>query len=140
MAVERTFSILKPDATRRNLTGAINAMIEQAGLRIVAQRRIRMTREQAETFYAVHRERPFFGELVEFMTSAPVVVQVLESENAIARYREVMGATDPAKAAAGTIRKVHALSVGENSVHGSDAPETAEKEIAQFFSGNEIVG
>lgn len=140
MAVERTFSILKPDATRRNLTGAINAMVEQAGLRIVAQRRTRMTRDQAETFYAVHRERPFFGELVDFMTSGPVVVQVLEGENAIARYREVMGATDPAKAAAGTIRKVHALSVGENSVHGSDAPETAEKEIAQFFSGNEIVG
>ena len=140
MAVERTFSILKPDATRRNLTGAINAMIEQAGLRIVAQRRIRMTREQAETFYAVHRERPFYGELVDFMTSGPVVVQVLEGENAIARYREVMGATDPAKAAPGTIRKVHAQSVGENSVHGSDAADTAEKEIAQFFSGNEIVG
>jgi nucleoside-diphosphate kinase len=140
MAVERTFSILKPDATRRNLTGAINAMIEQAGLRIVAQRRILMTREQAGTFYAVHRERPFYGELVDFMTSGPVVVQVLEGENAIARYREVMGATDPAKAASGTIRKVHAQSVGENSVHGSDAADTAEKEIAQFFSGNEIVG
>jgi nucleoside-diphosphate kinase len=140
MAVERTFSILKPDATRRNLTGAINAMIEQAGLRIVAQRRIRMTREQAGTFYAVHRERPFYGELVDFMTSGPVVVQVLEGESAIARYREVMGATDPAKAAPGTIRKVHAESVGENSVHGSDAADTAEKEIAQFFSGNEIVG
>ena len=140
MAVERTFSILKPDATRRNLTGAINAMIEQAGLRIVAQRRILMTREQAGTFYAVHRERPFYGELVDFMTSGPVVVQVLEGENAIARYREVMGATDPAKAAPGTIRKVHAQSVGENSVHGSDAADTAEKEIAQFFSGNDIVG
>jgi len=140
MAVERTFSILKPDATRRNLTGAINAMIEQAGLRIVAQRRIRMTREQAETFYAVHRERPFYGELVDFMTSGPVVVQVLEGENAIARYREVMGATDPAKAAAGTIRKVHAQSVGENSVHGSDAADTAKQEIAQFFSGNDVVG
>lgn len=139
MAVERTFSILKPDATQRNITGAINAMIEKAGLRIVAQKRIRMTRAQAETFYAVHRERPFFGELVEFMTSGPVVVQVLEGENAIAKYREVMGATDPAKAADGTIRKAHARSVGENSVHGSDAADTAAKEIAQFFSGNEIV-
>jgi nucleoside-diphosphate kinase len=140
MAIERTFSIIKPDATARNLTGAINAMIEGAGLRIIAQRRARITREQAETFYAVHRERPFFRELVEFMTSGPVVVQVLEGENAIARYREIMGATDPAKAAAGTIRKIHAKSVGENSVHGSDAPETAQQEIAQFFSGNEIVG
>jgi nucleoside-diphosphate kinase len=140
MAVERTFSILKPDATSRNLTGAINAIIEKSGLRIVAQRRLRMTREQAETFYAVHRERPFFGELVTFMISGPVVVQVLEGENAIARYRDVMGATDPAKAADGTIRKLHAKSVGENSVHGSDAADTAAKEIAQFFSGNEIVG
>jgi nucleoside-diphosphate kinase len=140
MPIERTFSIIKPDATTRNLTGAINAMIEGAGLRIIAQRRTRITREQAETFYAVHRERPFFRELVEFMTSGPVVVQVLEGENAIARYREIMGATDPAKAAAGTIRKIHANSVGENSVHGSDAPETAQQEIAQFFSGNEIVG
>lgn len=140
MAVERTFSILKPDATERNLTGAINALIEKAGLRIVAQRRIRMTRDQAETFYAVHRERPFFGELVEFMTSGPVVVQVLEGDNAIAKYREVMGATDPAKAAEGTIRKLYARSVGENSVHGSDAPETAALEIAQFFAGNDIVG
>ena len=140
MAIERTFSIIKPDATRRNLTGAINAMIEAAGLRIVAQKRVRMTREQAETFYAVHRERPFFSELVESMTSGPVVVQVLEGENAIAKYRDVMGATDPAKAAAGTIRKVHAKSIGENSVHGSDAPDTAAKEIAQFFSGNQIVG
>ena len=140
MAIERTFSIIKPDATTRNLTGAINAMIEGAGLRIIAQRRTRITREQAETFYAVHRERPFFRELVEFMTSGPVVVQVLEGENAIARYREIMGATDPAKAAAVTIRKIHANSVGENSVHGSDAPETAQQEIAQFFSGNEIVG
>ena len=140
MAIERTFSIIKPDATARNLTGAINAMIEGAGLRIIAQRRTRITREQAETFYAVHRERPFFRELVEFMISGPVVVQVLEGENAIARYREIMGATDPAKAAAGTIRKIHAKSVGENSVHGSDAPETAQPEIAQFFSGNEIVG
>jgi nucleoside-diphosphate kinase len=140
MAIERTFSIIKPDATARNLTGAINAMIEGAGLRIIAQRRTRITREQAETFYAVHRERPFFRELVEFMTSGPVVVQVLEGENAIARYREIMGATDPAKAAPGTIRKVHAKSLGENSVHGSDAPDTAQQEIAQFFSGNDIVG
>jgi len=140
MAVERTFSIIKPDATQRNLTGAINAIIEGAGLRIVAQKRVRITREQAETFYGVHHARPFFGELVEFMTSGPVVVQVLEGEGAIAKYRDVMGATDPAKAAAGTIRKVHAKSIGENSVHGSDAPETAAQEIAQFFSGNEIVG
>jgi nucleoside-diphosphate kinase len=140
MAVERTFSILKPDATERNLTGAVNAVIEKAGLRIVAQRRIKMTREQAETFYAVHRARPFFGELVSFMTSGPVVVQVLEGENAIARYREVMGATDPAKAADGTIRKLYARSVGENSVHGSDAADTAAQEIAQFFTGNDLVG
>ena len=140
MAVERTFSIIKPDATKRNLTGAINAIIEKAGLRIVAQKRVRITREQAETFYGVHRERPFFGELVEFMTSGPVVVQVLEGEGAIAKYRDVMGATDPKKAAEGTIRKVHAQSIGENSVHGADAPDTAAKEIAQFFSGNEIVG
>ncbi|HET8973071.1 MAG TPA: nucleoside-diphosphate kinase [Pseudolabrys sp.] len=140
MAVERTFSILKPDATERNLTGAINAIIEKAGLRIVAQKRVRISREQAEKFYAVHRERPFFRELVEFMISGPVVVQVLEGEKAIARYREVMGATDPAKAADGTIRKVHARSIGENSVHGSDAPDTAMREIAQFFSDNEIVG
>jgi len=140
MAVERTFSILKPDATARNLTGAINAMIEQAGLRIVGQRRVRITKEQAETFYAVHKERPFFRELVDFMISGPVVVQVLEGENAIAKYRDVMGATDPAKAAPGTIRKVHAKSIGENSVHGSDAPDTAAREIAQFFSENDIVG
>ena len=140
MAAERTFSILKPDATARNITGAVNAMIEAAGLRIVAQKRIRMTREQAETFYGVHRERPFFGELVGFMTSGPVVVQVLEGEGAIARYREVMGATNPANAAEGTIRRTHSRSVGENTVHGSDAPETARVEIAQFFSGNEIVG
>jgi nucleoside-diphosphate kinase len=139
MAIERTFSIIKPDATARNLTGAINAMIEQAGLRIVAQKRLRISREEAETFYAIHRERSFFRELVDFMTSGPVVVQVLEGENAIAKYRDIMGATDPAKAAPGTIRKVHAKSIGENSVHGSDAPETAAKEIAQFFSGNEIV-
>jgi nucleoside-diphosphate kinase len=140
MAIERTFSIIKPDATERNLTGAVNALIEKAGLRIVAQKRIRMTREQAETFYAVHKARPFFGELVEFMTSGPVVVQVLEGEGAVLKYRDVMGATDPSKAAEGTIRKVHAKSIGENSVHGSDAPETAAVEIAQFFSGNEIVG
>ncbi|MDQ2954295.1 MAG: nucleoside-diphosphate kinase [Pseudomonadota bacterium] len=140
MAVERTLSILKPDATARNLTGAINAMIEKAGLHIIAQKRIRMSRPQAETFYAVHRERPFFGELVKFMTSGPVVVQVLEGENAVAKYREVMGATDPAKAAEGTIRKVHAKSMGENSVHGSDASDNAAVEIAQFFSDNEIVG
>lgn len=140
MVVERTFSILKPDATGRNLTGAINAIIEKAGLRIVAQKRVRISREQAEKFYAVHRERPFFRELVDFMISGPVVVQVLEGDNAIAKYREVMGATDPAKAAAGTIRKTHAKSIGENSVHGSDAPETAIREIAQFFSENEIVG
>lgn len=140
MASERTFSIIKPDATTRNLTGGVNGVIEKAGLRIVAQKRIRMTREQAETFYAVHRERPFFGELVDFMISAPVVVQVLEGENAIAKYREIMGATDPAKAAEGTIRKLFAKSVGENSVHGSDAVETATIEIAQFFAGNEIVG
>ena len=140
MAVERTFSILKPDATARNLTGAINAMIEKAGLRIVAQRRIRMSRADAEKFYEVHKERPFYGELVEFMTSGPVVVQVLEGENAITKYRDVMGATDPAKAAEGTIRKVHAKSVGENSVHGSDAADTAKKEIAQFFKDSDIVG
>jgi len=140
MAIERTFSILKPDATARNLTGAVNAIIEKAGLRIVAQKRMHISRAQAEKFYAVHRERPFFGELVEFMTSGPVVVQVLEGENAIAKYREVMGATDPAKAASGTIRKTHAKSISENSVHGSDAPDTAIKEIAQFFSENEIVG
>lgn len=140
MAIERTFSILKPDATRRNLTGAINALIEKAGLRIVAQKRVLITRAQAETFYAVHKERPFFGELVETMTAGPVVVQVLEGEDAIKAYREVLGATDPAKAAPGTIRKEFALSVGENSAHGSDAPETALIEIAQWFSGNEIVG
>src|SRR5499427_4099915 len=134
MAIERTFSIIKPDATARNLTGAINAMIEQAGLRIVAQKRLRISREQAETFYAVHRERPFFRDLVEFMISGPVVVQVLEGEGAIAKYRDLMGATDPAEAAGGTIRKLYARSIGENSVHGSDAPETAVKEIAQFFS------
>jgi len=140
MAIERTFSIIKPDATARNLTGAVNALIEAAGLRIIAQKRVRITRAQAETFYAVHRERPFFRELVEFMISGPVVVQVLEGENAIVKYRDIMGATDPAKAAPGTIRKLHAKSIGENSVHGSDAADTAAEEIAQFFSGNEIVG
>ncbi len=137
---ERTFSIIKPDATRRNLTGAINAVIEEAGLRIVAQRRIQMTKAQAETFYEVHKARPFYGELVEQMTGGPVVVQVLEGEGAIAKYREVMGATNPANAAEGTIRKLFAVSVGENSVHGSDAPETAKSEIAQFFTEDEIVG
>jgi nucleoside-diphosphate kinase len=140
MTVQRTFSIIKPDATARNLTGGVNAVIEAAGLRIVAQKRIRMTRQQAETFYAVHKERPFFGELVDFMISGPVVVQVLEGDNAILRYREVMGATNPENASEGTIRKKFAKSVGENSVHGSDAVETAAVEIAQFFSGNEIVG
>jgi len=140
MAVQRTFSIIKPDATNRNLTGAINAIFEKAGLRIVAQKRIQMTQAQAETFYAVHSERPFFGELVEFMTSAPVVVQVLEGENAVLAHREVMGATNPAEATAGTVRKEFALSIGENSVHGSDSEENAAIEIAQFFAGNEIVG
>jgi nucleoside-diphosphate kinase len=140
MAIERTFSILKPDATRRNLTGAINTLIEKAGLRIVAQKRVQMTREQAETFYAVHNARPFFGALVATMTAGPVVVQVLEAEDAIARYRDVLGATDPAKAVPGSIRKEFALSLSENSAHGSDSPETAVVEIAQWFSGNEIVG
>ena len=140
MALERTFPIIKPDATRRNLTGQIIAKIEAAGLRVVASKRIRMTRAQAEGFYAVHKERPFFGELVEQMSAAPVVVQVLEGENAIAKYREVMGATNPEKAAAGTIRKEFALNMGENSVHGSDAPETAAQEIKYFFSDVEIVG
>ncbi|CEJ12633.1 nucleoside-diphosphate kinase [Phreatobacter sp. AB_2022a] len=139
MAIERTFSILKPDATQRNLTGAVNAVIEAAGLRIVAQKRIQMSVKEAQRFYAVHKERPFFGELVEFMTSGPVVVQVLEGENAIAKYREVMGATNPAQAADGTIRKQFARSVGENTVHGSDSPENAKIEIAQFFSENEIL-
>jgi len=137
---ERTFSILKPDATARNLTGKINAVIEDAGLRIVAQRRIRMTEEQAKKFYEVHAERPFYGELVEFMTSGPVVVQVLEGDNAVARYREVMGATNPEQAADGTIRKLFARSVGENSVHGSDSAENARIEIAQFFTDDQIVG
>ena len=140
MAIQRTFSIIKPDATRRNLTGAINATIEKAGLRIVAQKRVHMTRAQAETFYAVHKERPFFGELVEQMSASPVVVQVLEGEDAIARYRTVMGATNPEKADEGTIRKLFALNMGENSVHGSDSAENAAIEIAQWFAGNEIVG
>lgn len=140
MAIERTFSIIKPDATERNLTGAINAVIEKAGLRIVAQKRILMSRREAETFYAVHKERPFFGELVDFMVSGPVVVQVLEGEGAVLRYREIMGATNPESAAEGTIRKLYAKSIGENSVHGSDSQDNAKIEIAQFFSGNEIVG
>jgi len=140
MTIERTFSIIKPDATARNLTGAINAMIEKSGLCIVAQKRVKMTRAQAETFYAVHRARPFFRELVDFMTSGPVVVQVLEGDDAVTVYRDLMGATDPAKAVPGTIRKAYAKSIGENSVHGSDATDTAGKEIAQFFAGNEIVG
>lgn len=140
MAIERTFSIIKPDATASNKTGAINALIEDAGLRIIAQRRIQLTREEAGRFYAVHAERPFYGELIDFMISGPVVVQILEGENAIAKYREVMGATNPAEAAGGTIRKLYAKSVGENSVHGSDAPETAAEEIAQFFSLSDITG
>jgi nucleoside-diphosphate kinase len=140
MAIERTFSIIKPDATERNLTGKIIDKFESAGLRVVAQRRIRMTREQAEGFYAVHRERPFFGELVDFMISGPVVVQVLEGENAVAKNREIMGATNPKDAAPGTIRAEFARSVGENSVHGSDAPETAREEIKFFFKDDEIVG
>lgn len=140
MATERTLSIIKPDATRRNLTGAINQKFEEAGLRVVAQKRIRLTPEQAQAFYAVHRERPFFGELTEFMASGPVVVQVLEGDGAIVRNREVMGATNPADAAPGTIRAEFAESVGENSVHGSDAPETAAEEIRFFFSDLEIVG
>jgi nucleoside-diphosphate kinase len=140
MATERTLSIIKPDATRRNLTGKINAKFEDAGLRIIAQKRIHLSPAQAGKFYEVHKERPFYGELVEFMASAPVVVQVLEGDNAIAKNREVMGATNPAQAAEGTIRKEFALSVGENSVHGSDAPETAAVEIAFFFSGLELVG
>ena len=140
MAGQRTFSIIKPDATERNLTGAVNAVIEQAGLRIIGQRRIQMTEDQAKRFYAVHAERPFYGELVEFMTSGPVVVQVLEGENAVAKYREVMGATNPAEAADGTIRKLYAKSIGENSVHGSDSEENAAIEIAQFFSEADIAG
>jgi nucleoside-diphosphate kinase len=140
MAATRTFSIIKPDATRRNLTGAVTKMLEEAGLRVVASKRIHMTKEQAEGFYAVHRERPFFGELVEFMTSEPVVVQVLQGEDAVKRNRDIMGATNPAEAAEGTIRKTHALSIGENSVHGSDSDENAAIEIAYFFGDDEIVG
>lgn len=140
MALERTFSIIKPDATRRNLTGKINAMLEDAGLRIVAQRRIRMTRDQAETFYGVHRERAFFNDLVAFMTSGPVVVQILEGEDAITKNREIMGATNPANADEGTIRKTFAESVEANSVHGSDSPENAAIEIAYFFAGADITG
>lgn len=140
MAIQRTFSIIKPDATRRNLTGAINKVIEDAGLRIVAQKRIRMTLEQAQTFYAVHKARPFYGELCDFMISGPVVVQVLEGEDAVARYREVMGATNPANAAPGTIRKEFAESLDANSAHGSDSLENAAIEISYFFAGTEIVG
>lgn len=140
MAIERTFSIIKPDAVRRNLIGNILAVFEKNGLRPVALKKIKMTRAQAEGFYGVHKERPFFGELVETMTSGPVVVQVLEGENAILKNREVMGATNPANAAEGTIRKLYAVSVGENSVHGSDAPETAAQEIKFFFNDDEIVG
>lgn len=138
--MSRTFSILKPDATRRNITGAVNAVIEAAGLRIVAQKRVHFTKAQAERFYGVHKERPFFGELVEQMTAAPVVVQVLEGENAVAKYREVLGATNPEQAADGTVRKLFALSIGENTAHGSDSDENAAIEIAQFFSEAEIVG
>jgi len=140
MAVTRTFSIIKPDATRRNLTGAVTAMLEGAGLRVVASKRIHMTQQQAEGFYAVHKERPFFGELCEFMMSEPVVVQVLEGEDAVTRNRDIMGATNPADAAEGTIRKTYALSIGENSVHGSDSDENAAIEIAFFFKPEEIVG
>ena len=140
MAVQQTFSIIKPDATRRNLTGAVNQKFEENGLRIVAQKRIHMTRDQAEGFYAVHKERPFFGELVEFMISEPVVVQVLEGEDAVKKNREIMGATNPEEADAGTIRKEFALSIGENSVHGSDSDENAAIEIAYFFKPEEIVG
>ncbi len=140
MAIERTFSIIKPDATKRNLTGAVNKMIEAAGLRIVAQKRILMTRAQAEAFYGIHKERPFFNDLCSFMTSGPVVVQVLEGENAVAKYREVMGATNPANAAPGTIRKEFAESIDANSAHGSDSVDNAKIEISQFFSQFEIVG
>ena len=138
MAIERTFSIIKPDATKRNLTGAINALIETAALRIVAQKRVRMTREQAQAFYAVHRERPFFGELTAFMSAGKAVVMVLEAENAIAKWRDTMGATDPAKAAHGTIRKELGESIQYNCTHGSDAAETAAAEISYFFSGAEL--
>ena len=140
MAATRTFSIIKPDATRRNLTGAVTKMLEEAGLRVVASRRIRMTRDQAEGFYAVHRERPFFNDLVAFMTSGPVVIQVLEGEDAVKRNRDIMGATNPADAADGTIRKALAESIEANSVHGSDSDENAAIEIAYFFKPDEIVG
>ena len=140
MAIERTFSIIKPDATARNLTGSINAVIEKSGLRIVAQKRVRWTLDQAQKFYEEHKARPFYGELTQFMTSGPIVVQVLEGDNAIARYRDVMGATDPAKAADGTIRKLFAKSMGENSTHGSDSPAAPEREIAMHFGRDEIVG
>jgi nucleoside-diphosphate kinase len=140
MALERTFSMIKPDATRRNLTGAINKKLEEAGLRIIAQKRVLISKEKAEGFYAVHRERPFFGELTQMMSSGPVVVQVLEGPNAVLKNREIMGATNPKEAAPGTIRKEYALSIGENSVHGSDSPENAKTEIAYFFKNDEIVG
>lgn len=140
MAVQRTFSIIKPDATKRNITGKVNAKIEEAGLRIIAQKRLQLTEEQAGGFYAVHKERPFYGDLVKFMMSGPVVVQVLEGENAIKAYRDVMGATNPAEAEAGTIRATFAESIDANTVHGSDAPETAAEEIKFFFSDDEIVG
>lgn len=140
MATEQTLSIIKPDATRRNLTGKINARFEEAGLRIIAQRRVKLTREQAERFYEVHRERPFFKDLCAFMTSGPVVVQALEGENAVQRHRDVMGATNPANAAPGTIRKDFGESVEANSVHGSDSLENAKIEIAYFFAGCDIVG
>ena len=140
MAIERTFSMIKPDATARNLTGKITAMLEEAGLRVVASKRVHMSLRDAEAFYAVHKDRPFFGELTEFMSSGPTVVQVLEGENAILKNREVMGATNPAEADEGTIRKAVALSIGENSVHGSDAPETAAEEIAFWFAGRDIAG
>lgn len=140
MTIQRTLSILKPDATRRNLTGKINAIIEDAGLRIVAQKRVHLSRREAKLFYLVHKDRPFYDELVEFMVSAPVVVQVLEGDNAVEKYREAMGATNPSEAAPGTIRKEHAVSIGENSVHGSDSLENAKQEISFFFSNCEIVG
>ncbi len=140
MTMERTFSIIKPDATQRNLTGAITARLEEAGLRVIAAKRIHLTKQQAGVFYAVHKDRPFYDELCTFMSSAPIVVQVLEGEDAIAKNRAVMGATNPAEAEPGTIRKDFALSIGENSVHGSDGPETAQQEIAYFFAGLELVG
>lgn len=140
MAIERTFSMIKPDATRRNLTGAITKMLEEAGLRVIASKRVWMSLREAEAFYAVHKERPFFAELTQFMASGPTIVQVLEGENAIAKNRQIMGATNPAEAEEGTIRKTHALSIGENSVHGSDSAEAAKEEIAYWFSGVELVG